>query len=146
MEVEAPEAVVEEEVAPEEEAPVEVEAPEAVAEEEVAPEEVIELVEEVYELDESVIATLGLGDGEEILDQARALRDSGDADGALDLYEKLIRQEQLLSSVLADLEEGVSGRLAQPRTLTLIGDLCTKQGRLQRALEAYRQALDMLKQ
>lgn len=83
---------------------------------------------------------------ESLLAQARALQDSGNPEGALDLYERLLQRDALLDQVLADLEGGASGVLAQSRTYTLIGDVCMKQGRLQKALEAYRRALDMLKQ
>jgi len=82
---------------------------------------------------------------EDALTQARTLRDSGDANGALDRYEELIKGGHLLDKVLADLEEGAAGALALSRTHTLIGDLCMKQERLQKALEAYRRALTMLK-
>ncbi|MDH7490736.1 MAG: tetratricopeptide repeat protein, partial [Anaerolineae bacterium] len=82
---------------------------------------------------------------EQVLAQARERRDSGDAGGALDLYEQLIRRGMLLDKVLADLESGATGPLAQSRTYTLIGDLCMKQERLQKALEAYRRALELVK-
>ena len=83
---------------------------------------------------------------EQLLDQARKMRDGADADRALDLYEQLIQDGNLLDKVLADLESGAAGPLSQTRTHTLIGDLCMKQDRLQKALESYRRALDFLKQ
>jgi len=83
---------------------------------------------------------------EQVLAQARERRDAGDADGALNLYEQLIRSGALLDRVLADLENGAAGPLARSRTYTLIGDLCMKQERLQKALEAYRRALELVKE
>ncbi|GAB4412801.1 MAG: hypothetical protein Kow00123_26590 [Anaerolineales bacterium] len=83
---------------------------------------------------------------EQVLAQARERRDSGEVSGALDLYEQLIRRGVLLDKVLVDLESGATGPLAQARTYTLIGDLCMKQERLQKALEAYRRALELVKQ
>ena len=83
---------------------------------------------------------------EQILARARELRDGGDADAALDLYEQLIRSGVLLDRVAADLETGATGPLARSRTYTLIGDLCMKQDRLQKALEAYRRALELVKE
>lgn len=107
---------------------------------ETAPQESIAEVAEAAEVAaaESVLP-------EQLLVQARELRDSANADGALDLYEKMVKDGQMLDKVLADLEGGLAGPLAQPRTYTLIGDVCMKQERLQKALEAYRHALDLLK-
>jgi tetratricopeptide (TPR) repeat protein len=83
---------------------------------------------------------------EQVLALARERRDAGEVDAALDLYEQLIRRGALPDKVLADLESGATGPLARSRTWTLIGDLCMKQERLQKALEAYRRALELVKQ
>jgi tetratricopeptide (TPR) repeat protein len=126
-----------------EQAPAEVlaePAPETPAVQENAPQDAIAEVAQAAE----VVAAAPVAP-EQLLAQARELRDSANADGALDLYEKMVKDGQMLDKVLADLEGGLAGPLAQPRTYTLIGDLCMKQERLQKALEAYRRALDLLK-
>jgi tetratricopeptide (TPR) repeat protein len=151
-EAEKPVALAEEVSAPVEEAvppPVAIEeapAPpaEAAAEAAVVAAPATEVAEAVLE---AVAETVPIAEPapEDALTQARTLRDSGDANGALDRYEELIKGGHLLDKVLADLEEGAAGALALSRTHTLIGDLCMKQERLQKALEAYRRALTMLK-
>ncbi len=145
----APEAVAEAEApAAEEAAPTEAVA-EVPAAEEAAPAEAVAeapAAEEAAPAEAPAPAVAEELSPEQVLAQARERRDSGDVGGALDLYEQLIRKGVLLDKVLADLESGATGPLAQARTYTLIGDLCMKQERLQKALEAYRRALELVKQ
>ena len=155
---EAPASVAEEvaEAAPEAPAPAaeEVaeaapEAPAPAAEEtaEAAPEAPAPAAEEVAEAAPEAPAPVAEEmPPEQVLALARERRDAGEVDAALDLYEQLIRRGALPDKVLADLESGATGPLARSRTWTLIGDLCMKQERLQKALEAYRRALELVKQ
>ncbi|RMG91095.1 MAG: tetratricopeptide repeat protein [Chloroflexi bacterium] len=63
---------------------------------------------------------------------------------ALILYQELIEQGAGLLAVIADLETAVNENPEQPLLRRLLGDAYTRNGQLQKALETYRQALDLL--
>ncbi len=75
---------------------------------------------------------------------ARALRDADDWAASLDEYEALIDAAQLLSDVSGDLDGLVAARDDDPRVYRLLGDAFMRQGLLQEALAAYRDALNRL--
>ena len=74
---------------------------------------------------------------------ARALRADQKMNSSLDQYEVLIESSRLLQDVSEDLNGMVKEKPA-PRSQRLLGDAFMRQGKLQEALEAYRDALDQL--
>lgn len=76
---------------------------------------------------------------------ARALRANPETRWtSLDHYEVLIESAQLLQDVAADLDEMLQQQPEVPRLRRLLGDVYLRRGELQRALDAYRSALDRL--
>jgi len=66
----------------------------------------------------------------------------GYPDDALTAYEELVQSGQSLDDILADLNEYVKTKRANPRAYRVMGDAMMAQGKLQDALEMYRKALD----
>lgn len=100
-------------------------------------------------------AELALGEpgemAEEILDEdldargrALSLLGRGNVDAAADTYQQLIDEGAGLPLVIADLETAVTEHADKPVLNRLLGDAYMRNGQLQKALEAYRQALDHL--
>ena len=80
----------------------------------------------------------------DLLGQARERAAAGDAAGAADIFGYLIHHGHALPEVIAELE---SATLNQPNAAPLfqaLGDAYMKGNQLQRALDAYRQALAQL--
>ena len=75
---------------------------------------------------------------------ARALRDQQQTVPGLDQYETLINASQQLQDVVNDLRGLVGEQAELPRVSRLLGDAFMRQGRLQEALDAYRNALNKL--
>jgi len=82
-------------------------------------------------------------DYEAWLSLARALWQAGEQGEALEAYTRVIRAGKFLDSVIADLEEHVEQQ-PDASTQRVLGDAYMKDGRLQEALNIYRQALETL--
>lgn len=76
--------------------------------------------------------------------RAQSMLGSGDIESAADAYQKLIDEGESLPLVIADLETAVVDQPDKPVLNRLLGDAYMRNGQLQKALEAYRQALDHL--
>jgi tetratricopeptide (TPR) repeat protein len=82
-------------------------------------------------------------DYSERLGHAREMARSGEREAALSAYEALVNSGQLLDEVVADLSEAVKGPFSGvARARRMLGDALMAQGRLQEALDIYRNALD----
>ena len=74
---------------------------------------------------------------------ARALWQAGEREDALEAYSRLIRSGKLLESVIPDLEKYLE-QWPEVSTRRVLGDAYMKDGRLQEALDIYREALEAL--
>ncbi|RMF35143.1 MAG: tetratricopeptide repeat protein, partial [Chloroflexi bacterium] len=72
---------------------------------------------------------------------ARALWQVGDYEASLAEYSHLIGSSALLEAVIADLEQAVQQQPQSSHVHLTLGDAYMKDGQLQKALAAYRQAL-----
>ena len=79
-----------------------------------------------------------------VLSRARARANAADLTGALNDYAILIKASAGLDQVISDLEEGSQRHAAEPRWLRTLGDAYMKDNQLQKALEAFRKALDTI--
>jgi hypothetical protein len=77
------------------------------------------------------------------LEEARSRYQGGDLDGSLTIYEILVRAGQSLADVAGDLTS-IAGSSKNPVAYRVLGDSLMRQGRLQDALNTYRQALNLL--
>jgi tetratricopeptide (TPR) repeat protein len=77
------------------------------------------------------------------LESARAALDAGDMEGALNVYQKLLEAGEGLNVVIGDLELATEGGY-EPALCRVLGDAYMENGQLNRALEVYRKALDLL--
>lgn len=77
------------------------------------------------------------------LEEARTRYQSGDTDGSLAIYELLVRASQSLTDVASDLSV-VAKEGKNPVAFRVLGDSLMRQGRLQEALNTYREALNLL--
>jgi hypothetical protein len=77
------------------------------------------------------------------LEEARARYQGGDVDGSLAMYELLVRVGASLGDVANDLTSIISVN-KNPVAYRVLGDSLMRQGRLQDALNTYRQALNLL--
>ncbi len=80
----------------------------------------------------------------EALQSARDLEQSGDLEGSLNEYESLIRANVDLETVVADLDQLVKSYRTVPAVYRVLGDGLMRQGKLQQALNTYREALNQL--
>lgn len=137
LEVEAEPVVSEEELyEPQVESAAEMEAELAVeVEEEPATEEEPAKAEDLADVDKPV------AEGEPVIAEERAV--AGEAE-ALQAYQERLASGEDVSSLIADLEEAAHTYESEPRFLQLLGDAYNKNGQLQKALDAYRRALDRL--
>ena len=78
------------------------------------------------------------------LESARSTRDAGNIDEALQYYESLVSSGVHLDQVIEDMQQTIRSYPANPMLYQVMGDAMMKDGRLQSALEAYRQALAKL--
>ncbi len=75
---------------------------------------------------------------------ARLLWESGETKEALTHYGKLIRAGKKMKEVMADLQKYVAATPNDPVLLRTLGDAYMKDGLLDKALEIYNQAMDLL--
>jgi hypothetical protein len=78
------------------------------------------------------------------LDEARVRSREGDLEGSLKIYEVLVRASQSLTDVSSDLVEIAQTQKKNPAVFRVLGDSLMRQGRLQDALNTYREALNWL--
>ncbi|MFW6042473.1 MAG: tetratricopeptide repeat protein [Chloroflexota bacterium] len=78
----------------------------------------------------------------EQLEAGRRALETGDFEAALSTYRQLLETNEGLSVVVDDLETASSQSDAPPQLWQLLGDAYMQNGQLQKALDAYRQALD----
>lgn len=84
------------------------------------------------------------GDTAAVLVRARDMEQSGDLEGALAEYESVIRAGADLEAVVADLGLLVKSYKTTPAVYRVLGDGLMRQGKLQAALNTYREALNQL--
>mgnify|MGYP006284805079 CR=1 FL=1 len=82
-------------------------------------------------------------DYEARLELARALWRTGDVDEAVEHYMRLIRASDLLDQVIDDLESFAAQAPKDPQPLQTLGDAYMKDGNLEQALKAYKQAMGL---
>jgi len=75
---------------------------------------------------------------------ARAYRDSERWNDALAQYERLVKAGALMDAVIEDVEQVIAQQAADHATYLLLGDAYMKDGRLRKALAAYREAMARL--
>lgn len=78
------------------------------------------------------------------LETARATRQSGDVETSLAQYESLVRNSIDLDAVVEDLSHMVRVHKNNPAVYRVLGDGLMRQGKLQAALDTYREALNQL--
>lgn len=78
------------------------------------------------------------------LEAARDKEQSGDLEGSLSEYEQLIRMNIHVDVVVADLQQLVKSYKSVPAVYRVLGDGLMRQGKLQAALDTYREALNQL--
>jgi hypothetical protein len=78
------------------------------------------------------------------LEAARASSQSGDLETSLAQYEALIRSSVELEAVVEDLSNMVRVHKGNPAVYRVLGDGLMRQGKLQAALDTYREALNQL--
>jgi tetratricopeptide (TPR) repeat protein len=83
-------------------------------------------------------------DPDERLELARIARDKGEIEEAVRAYDSLVSRGIHLDSIIDDLQQTVKSYPSNPLVYQLMGDAMMKDGRLQSALEVYRQALSKL--
>jgi hypothetical protein len=131
------------ETAPAEEAPAATISEEVPVKEPSPPEEAVEAQEvDIDELRERVkqkrsdhVSRLALG---------RALWAAGEVDEAMEHYARLIKSSAKTDEVISDLEQYIEARPLEPRLLRTLGDAYMKFGELNRALEIFNRAMDLL--
>jgi tetratricopeptide (TPR) repeat protein len=78
------------------------------------------------------------------LQTARTHADSGNLDSSVVSYEALIRANKELDQVVEDLTRLSKTHRGNPAIYRVLGDGLMRQGRLQAALDIYREALNQL--
>ena len=79
-----------------------------------------------------------------LLQKAREALSQGDTNQALDTYSSFLSQGENLDSLIQELNSTVVEKPHQPKVNRLLGDAYVQKGDLQKALEVYQEALDML--
>lgn len=84
------------------------------------------------------------GETRVVIERARDREQSGDLEGALVEYESLVRTGGDLETVVADLTQLSKSYKTTPAVFRVLGDGLMRQGKLQQALNTYREALNQL--
>lgn len=82
--------------------------------------------------------------GTAALESARAKNRGGDLEASLAEYEALVRSNANLEAVVDDLSQVVKSNRNNPAVYRVLGDGLMRQGKLQAALDTYREALNQL--
>ncbi len=85
-----------------------------------------------------------LASGVELMEGARMALEAGRIEEALPAYQASIEGGENLSVVIAELENAAQSDAANAALLQTLGDAYSRNGQLQKALDAYRQALSQL--
>ena len=120
------------------------ETPELVQVEDAAPAPAAERDEVVMEESDAAPAPAGIAKTTEHLTQARAYLGGGALDEAANEYEQLVDTSSLQPEILQDLEQAVTAHPNHAALQRVLGDVYMRVGQLQKALQAYRQALQKL--
>jgi hypothetical protein len=83
-------------------------------------------------------------DADKRLALARSVREKGEWDKSLPIYESLIASGAHLDTIIEDMRQSSQLYPTNYMLYQIMGDALMKDGRLQNALEAYRQALEVL--
>ena len=84
------------------------------------------------------------GEAAAVIERARDKEQSGDLEGALAEYESMIRANSSLDVVVEELTLLVKSYKTTPAVYRVLGDGLMRQGKLQAALNTYREALNQL--
>ncbi|MDZ4770101.1 MAG: hypothetical protein SGJ24_13310, partial [Chloroflexota bacterium] len=84
------------------------------------------------------------GDVAAMLQGARDLEQGGDLESSLAEYEALIRANVGVDAVVDDLSQLLRSYRTVPAVYRVLGDGLMRQGKLQQALNTYREALNQL--
>lgn len=84
------------------------------------------------------------GEAAVVIERARDKEQSGDLEGALAEYESMIRSSSALDTVVEELTQLVKSYKTTPAVYRVLGDGLMRQGKLQAALNTYREALNQL--
>ena len=103
------------------------------------PESVASAVVEIQMEDQDLPA-----DAEKRLKLARAARDEGNLEEAVRIYDSLVTSGVYLDRVIEDMQLAIKSYPSNYLLFQLMGDAMMKDGRLQSALDAYREALAKL--
>ena len=112
----------------------------------VVPGETEEVLEPLLSDSEGADAGLGVvaGDGSDALGEAQQALEAGQMDAAVERYQAYLERGEDISTLITDLERATQEHENQPALTQLLGDAYNMNGQLQKALDAYRQALAML--
>ncbi|HVU12259.1 MAG TPA: hypothetical protein VHD90_13330 [Phototrophicaceae bacterium] len=80
----------------------------------------------------------------EVIERARDREQSGDLEGALAEYESMIRTNSGIDAVVEELSQLVKSYKTTPAVYRVLGDGLMRQGKLQQALNTYREALNQI--
>ena len=84
------------------------------------------------------------GDRAEQFQKAWTALETEQYDVALETYGSILERGDNISLLISDLERATEAHDSQPRLVRLLGDAYMENGQLQKALDAYRKALEML--
>jgi hypothetical protein len=90
------------------------------------------------------VRAVATGEAAAVIERARDLEQSGDLEGALAEYEAMIRSSSSLDTVVEELTLLVKSYKTTPAVYRVLGDGLMRQGKLQAALNTYREALNQL--
>ncbi|MFN8458610.1 MAG: hypothetical protein U0401_28815, partial [Anaerolineae bacterium] len=83
-------------------------------------------------------------DADEQLKLARTARDKGEWDKAIPIYDSLVSKGVYLGKIIEDMQQAIKTHSANYLLYQLMGDAMMRDGRLQSALNAYREAMAKL--
>lgn len=83
-------------------------------------------------------------DADEQLKLARTARDKGEWDKAIPIYDSLVSKGVYLGKIIEDIQQAIKTHSANYQLYQLMGDAMMRDGRLQSALNAYREAMAKL--
>jgi tetratricopeptide (TPR) repeat protein len=83
-------------------------------------------------------------DAEDRLNLARTARDKGDLNEAARIYDSLVANGAYLDKIIEDLQQTIKAHPGNYLLFQVMGDAMMRDGRLQSALKAYREALAKL--